>query len=142
MLHLVSEWAHRQEIYPLHYLDDGLIIADSVPHLLEYLELPLNLCKYLGLVVNWEKSDLELTNKAQYLRLLRHHPGESLSHGLLNCRIPERGGQLSPSFISLCKNVAADFWPHRLPGMVCFENQSQDAASSLAAGVALVSGHG
>ena len=34
------------------------------------LELLLNVCRDLGIVINWEKSDFETTSKAQYLRIL------------------------------------------------------------------------
>ena len=39
---LVPEWAHRQGICLLMYLGNWLVIADSVPHVLEYQELLFN----------------------------------------------------------------------------------------------------
>ena len=48
---------------------------------------------------------------------------------------------LSLSF-SLCEEVKADFGPHGLSGTVCFKGQSEDAASSVAVEITLVSGHG
>ena len=47
---LVLEWAHRQGIRLLRYLDNWLVITDTVRCLLEHHELLLNLCKGLAIV--------------------------------------------------------------------------------------------
>ena len=57
---LVSKWEHQKSISQLQYLDDWLIIVDFCPF---YLQL----CQDLGIVINWEKSDLEPTQRPQYL---------------------------------------------------------------------------
>ena len=48
-------------------MDNWFVIAESVSRLQEYHIFLLQLCKDLGIVITIEKSDLELTNKAQYL---------------------------------------------------------------------------
>ena len=57
---LVSEWAHWRGVLLLRYLDDWLVLAESRELLLHHLDLILQLCTSLGIVVNWEKSDVEL----------------------------------------------------------------------------------
>ena len=60
---LVSERAQWQGIC-LWYFDDLLIFSDTLPWLLEHQELLLSLCKTLGIVASWEKSDFKLTSRA------------------------------------------------------------------------------
>ena len=48
---LVSQWAHRRGFWFLYYLNDWLVIVESIPYLLE-------LCKFL-LRQQVERSDLE-----------------------------------------------------------------------------------
>ena len=67
---LVLEWTHKRGLYLLRYLDDWLVVAESVPHLLLHHNLLLQLCKDLGIVIIIEKSDLKPTSKAQYFRML------------------------------------------------------------------------
>ena len=66
---LVSEWAHQRGIRLLRYLDDWLVIVQSVP-LLQHCEQLLQLCRDLGIVISWEKSDPKPSGMAKYLRML------------------------------------------------------------------------
>ena len=56
-------------IHLLQYLDNWLVIADVVLSA-GTCEFLLHLCRDLGIVNIWEKSDLELMNRAQYFRML------------------------------------------------------------------------
>ena len=56
----------------LRYLDNWLVITDSVACLQEHWDLLLQLCKDLRIIINWEKLDLEPTSKAQHLRMLTY----------------------------------------------------------------------
>ena len=80
--------------------DDWLVIAELFPCLLEHSEL---LLQDLMIVINMEKSDLELTSKAQYLSAGRHHLREVLYHGFYDYHIPRCGGQVPSSDISSTK---------------------------------------
>ena len=61
----------------LCYLDDWLVIAESLDLLLQHWELVLQLCKNLEIIVNWEKSDLQPSTRVQYLGMLIHVSQES-----------------------------------------------------------------
>ena len=67
---LVPEWSHRRGVCLLRYLDVWLVIAESRYLLLHHLELVLQLCVDLGIVVNWERSDLQPSTRVQYLGML------------------------------------------------------------------------
>ena len=67
---LVSEWAHRRDMRLLHYLDDWLVVAELRDLLLQHQDLLLQLCDDLGIVMNWEKSDLQPFTRLQYLGML------------------------------------------------------------------------
>ena len=54
----VSAFLHRSGIRLRRYLDDWLIQASSQEQVLLALESVLQLCRSLGIVVNWEKSQL------------------------------------------------------------------------------------
>ena len=70
LFNLVSEWAHKRGIWLLCYLDDWLVVLESVPPLLHRWVQLLQFCPDLGIVINWEESDLDTTNRAQYLGML------------------------------------------------------------------------
>ena len=53
----------------LHYLDDWLVVAESLP-LLQHQDLVVQLYRDLGIVINWEKSDLHPSTCVQYLGML------------------------------------------------------------------------
>ena len=59
-----------KRIHLLCNLDDCLIIAESVPFLLEYRKLLLHPCQNLGIVINLEELDCQLTNRVQHLGML------------------------------------------------------------------------
>ena len=62
----VSEWADKKGVQLLHYLDNLLVIAESVPLMLQHQEQLLQLC----MIINQEKSDLKPSSMAQYLKML------------------------------------------------------------------------
>ena len=57
--HRFTVWAHWRGVRLPHYLDDWLIIAELRDPLLKHRELVFQLCKDLGIFVNWEKSFLQ-----------------------------------------------------------------------------------
>ena len=64
---LILEWVHQRGVRRLWYLDDWLVVAKSLLFLLCHRDLLLQLCQELGIIINWEKSDLEPTSRVQYL---------------------------------------------------------------------------
>ena len=68
---LVSEWVHRRGMRRLCYLDDWLVVAESRRDLLlQHWDLLVRLCDDLGIIVKWEKSDLQPSARHQYLGML------------------------------------------------------------------------
>ena len=61
---VVSEWAHWRGIQLLRYLDDWLVVAESIPFLFQHRE------QLLVIITSWEKSDLEPSSRAQHLGML------------------------------------------------------------------------
>ena len=49
----------------LHYLDDWLVIGEL--RTLQHRILVLQLCRDMGIIVNWEKSDLQPSTCVRYL---------------------------------------------------------------------------
>ena len=66
----VSAFLHRSGIRLRRYLDDWLIQASSREQVLFALDTVLQLCHSLGIVVNWEKSQLIPTHWIVYLGVL------------------------------------------------------------------------
>ena len=66
----VSAILHRTGVHLRRYLDDWLIQASSREQVLLALETVLQLCKSLGIVVNWEKSQLIPTQRIVYLGVI------------------------------------------------------------------------
>ena len=62
---LVLKWSHHRGIQLLQYVDDWLV-AESMPLLLGHCHFILQWCQDLRIVINMEKSDLELTQMAQH----------------------------------------------------------------------------
>ena len=67
---LVSAFLHRSGIRLRRYLNDWLIQASSREQVLLALDTVLQLCQSLGIVVNWEKSQLIPTQGMVYLGVL------------------------------------------------------------------------
>ena len=63
-------WAHSQGIRLRRYLDDWLVLAESVPAARLALDRLLRLCDDLAIVVNLKKSDLQPKTQVKYLGLL------------------------------------------------------------------------
>ena len=63
----ISILAHRSGIRLYRYLDDWLIAAESRGQSSKATQVILNLCLELGLLVNFEKSDLVPSRRALYL---------------------------------------------------------------------------
>ena len=66
----VSAILHSFGIFLRRYLDDWLIQVSSREQVLLSLKTVLRLCNSLGIVVNWEKSQLVPTQKICYLGVL------------------------------------------------------------------------
>ena len=66
----VSAILHRTGVRLRRYLDNWLIQASSREQVLLALETVLQLCRALGIVVNWEKSQLVPTQRMVYLGVL------------------------------------------------------------------------
>ena len=63
----VSAFLHRLGIRMCWYLGDWLIQASSRPLVLQALETVIHLCEDLGIVINWEKSNLLPSQRVVYL---------------------------------------------------------------------------
>ena len=66
----VSAFLHNSGIRLRRYLDDWLIQASSREQVLLALDAVLQLCSVLGIVVNWEKSQLVPTQRMVCLGVL------------------------------------------------------------------------
>ena len=66
----VSVLLHRLGVRMCQYLDDWLILASSRPLVLQALETVLHLCQELGILVNWEKSQLTPSQRVVYLGVI------------------------------------------------------------------------
>ena len=67
---LVSVWAHSHGIRLRRYLDDWLVLASSRSQLLRDRDRLLEFCHGLGIVINFEKSDLTPKQRTLYLGML------------------------------------------------------------------------
>ena len=67
---LVSAFLHRLGIHLCCSLGDWLILASSRPLVLQALDTVLRLCQELGIVVNWEKSNLLPAQTVVYLGVI------------------------------------------------------------------------
>ena len=75
----VSAILHRMEVRLRRYLADWLLQASSREQVLLALRTVLQLCRRLGIGVNWEKSQVILTQQMVYLGVIL----DSLLSGLL-----------------------------------------------------------
>ena len=66
----VSAFLHRLGIRMCRYLDDWLIQASSRSPVLQALETVVHLCQDLGIVSNWEKSNLLPSQRVVYLGVI------------------------------------------------------------------------
>ena len=57
---LLLTWCHQWGIHLHRYLDDWLVIADTLPCLLKH-RCPSQFCEVLGIAMNMEKTDFKLT---------------------------------------------------------------------------------
>ena len=108
----VSGRTHWKRIDVVHYLDNWLVIAELVSLLLQHSKQLFWLC----IVTNWEKSNLEPSNRFQYHGMLIHTIRERVF--LTNSRIVRfwdlvNKFSLSPS----PADVAAAFRLHGVPGV-------------------------
>ena len=67
----VSAILHRMGVRLRRYLDDWLLQASSRKQVLLALRTVLQLCRRLGIVINWEKSQLVPTQQMIYLGVLQ-----------------------------------------------------------------------
>ena len=75
----VSAFLHRSGIRLCCYLDDWLIQVSSREQVLLALDTVLHLCHLLGIVVNWEKSQIVRSQRMMYLGVLLHSLFQSFS---------------------------------------------------------------
>ena len=66
----VSAFLHRLGIHLCHYLDNWLILASSRLLVLQALDTVLRVCQELGIVANWEKSNLLPAQRVVYLGVI------------------------------------------------------------------------
>ena len=84
---LVAEWIRLLRYI---YIDDWLILASSEDELRQHVGMLLQLCHVLGIVVNYEKSDLEPKQVSKYLAMMintvvgKEFPTESRIGNLLS----------------------------------------------------------
>ena len=113
---LVSEWAHGRGVHLLHYVDDWPVVAQS-RKLLHHQSL-LQLCNDLGIVINWEKSDLQLSTPLQYFGMTIDTSLKRVF--LLQARlVPLR--EVASSFLSL-PSPPASMWQELLGHMASLEH--------------------
>ena len=139
---LVSEWAHRRGVRLLRYLNDWLVIAESRTFLLQHRDLVLQLCKDLGIVVDWEKSDLQPSTHVLYRDADRYVsrrgvPVASSSGSLSGC-----GDFFSLASIAPSTNVAAGIGPHGFAGAFSSSRSLADASFAVAPQGSLVPHNG
>ena len=68
-------------------MDDWLVIVESIPLLLQHPEQLLQCSQDLGIVINWEKSDLEPSSRAQYLGMRIDTIQKSLHINILEMKV-------------------------------------------------------
>ena len=67
---LVSAFLHRLGIRMCRYLGDWLLQASSRPLVLQAMDTVIHLCQALGIVINWEKSNLIPSQRVVYLGVI------------------------------------------------------------------------
>ena len=101
----------------LQYLDNWLVVAESRYLLLHHLDLLLQLCADLGIVVNWQKSDLVLSTRLQYLGMVIHTSLERVFPSQDRLVMLQGGSHIfSPSF-STSAHVAGATRPYVISRM-------------------------
>ena len=66
----VEVGSYQRSVLLVRYLSNWLIVAESLPLLLQYKQMFLQLCQHLCIVINGEKLYLELSQRAQYLGMM------------------------------------------------------------------------
>ena len=102
----VSAFLHRSGIRLRRYLDDWLIQASSRGQVLLALDTVLQLCHSLGIVVNWEKSQLVPTQRMLYLGVLMDSVSFRVSPALKRV---EKLLSIGDVFLS-CKDQPVSSW--------------------------------
>ena len=129
---LISAWTHWRGVLFLRYLDNWLVEAESLPLLLRHRDLLLQLCQALGIIINWEKSDLQPSTWAQYLGMIIDTCQERVPFECSNASVSRLSGQVSCSSFSSSEDVAATVRPHELFRMVYSQGLLLHASSSVA----------
>ena len=133
---LVSEWGHLRGVCLLRYLDAWLVVVES-RKLLHHQASVFQLCTIVGIVINWEKSDLQPSIHLQYLSMTidtsRERVCPSQAHLV-------RFWELVSSFLHL-PTPPAWMWQHLhgFSGAVSSEGLHSHAASPVATKGRLVS---
>ena len=110
---LVLKCVHRRGVWMLHYLDDWLIIMESVVYLQEHPE-PRD-CHQCGEIRP------QADQQGSVSEWWKHHMRKGLSDGLSDYQIAKYGGQVLLSSISTYEDVGADSLPLGLSGIICFQ---------------------
>ena len=118
------EWAHRRGVCLLRYLDDWLVIAESRDLLLQHWELVYQLCGDLGIIINWEKSDLQ-PSCVQYLGMLIDTSLESFP---VKSSFSGSGDVFSSASIAPSMDVAAAVGPHGVTGVLSSQGSHEHAS--------------
>ena len=97
----------------LQYLEDWLAIAKSMPPILHHHDLLLQLCQNLGIVINWEKSGLQPSNRVQYLMVI-----DTSRERVFTSDASRLGSRVSCPPFSSCEDMVTAVGPHGLPGVI------------------------
>ena len=110
---LISEWAHRRSVRLLRYL----VIPESRTFPLQHWILVLQLCRDLGIAVNWENSNFQPSTCVQYLGMLID---TSLEKAFPSEARQARFRELATSFL-LLPSPPAHMWQQLLGHMASLE---------------------
>ena len=104
----------------LRYLNDWLVVAKSRNLMVQHWELFLQLCEDLGIIVNWEKSDLQLSTRVQYLGMLISTSLQSPPVTSSSCLVSGGSDVIPSASFTLCMDVAAVCWAAWRRWNACF----------------------
>ena len=135
----ISEWVHQRGVRLLRYLDNWLIVAESLPPLFHHRSLLLQLYRDLGIAINWEKLDLQPSTWMQYLVMVIDTSRESAFPSETRM---SRFRDLAAGFLAL-PSPPARMWQqllgHSIAGAFSYQGSLSHMSSSVASQGPLVS---